>query len=217
MSHPQSTVHSDETPKAHYKITHIVSVSTVRNTQTWQQFTHTTHTHTHTHFMSLPKQLCCSASSNGCINVGLKISVLVICCDPIIGINVARKCNVRQSTDLITDLLYLEWHGDISITGSCHRMHSDNRREQVPRTRDHYWCASYLTSNVVNLFMVKVTVSHLLRCWSCRTMCRWYETVLCHTWTWTHAGHTRVCGLIQCITRIRSIGCWSVCTGSITL
>jgi len=44
-----------------------------------------------------------------------------------------------------------------------------------------------------------------------------YETVLCHTWTWTHAGHTGVCGLIQCITRIRSIGCWSVCTGPITL
>jgi len=67
---------------------------------------------TYTHFMSLLKQLCCSTSPNCCIDVGLKISVLVICCDPVMGINVARSCKVHQSTSLITGLLYLERHSD---------------------------------------------------------------------------------------------------------
>jgi len=68
--------------------------------------------------MSLLKQLCCIASSSCCIDVGLKISVLVICCDPIMGINVARNRKVHQSTNLITDLLYLELQSDISMTDS---------------------------------------------------------------------------------------------------
>jgi len=85
--------------------------------------------------MSLLRQLCCSTSSNSCIDAGLKISVLVICCDSITGINVARNRNVHQSTNLITDFLYLEGHSDISTTGMADNdhMHSDNRTPAGPQ------------------------------------------------------------------------------------